>query len=129
MEQIKISMSQIHNITVIVSSLDRDKYDLNPSYQRQSGVWSLKKRRLLIDSIFNQYDIPKIYLHEFEEPKKMEGVNKYYSVIDGKQRLETIWEFIDNGFSLSKDFEFINDSEINLKGLLYKDIAEKYPKI
>mgnify|MGYP007102686097 CR=1 FL=1 len=35
--------------------------------------------------------------------------NYLYSVIDGRQRLETIWEFMDGKFSLADDFKYFKD--------------------
>jgi len=52
-----------------------------------------------------------------------------YSIIDGRQRLETIWDFIDGKFPLSGDFEYLNKPNIELKNLYYGDIAKKYAKI
>jgi hypothetical protein len=127
MENMKISMSQITPITLILTYLEREKYDLNPIYQREGDIWNLRKRKLLIDSILNQFDIPKIYVHELENPEKIEGKIKYYGIIDGKQRLETIWQFIDNKWPLADEFEYYNDNSIKLNGLYYKDLAEKYP--
>ena len=40
----------------------RDTIDLNPPYQRRGGLWSAREKSYLIDSILNDYDIPKLYL-------------------------------------------------------------------
>jgi hypothetical protein len=48
-------------------------------------------------------------------------------VIDGKQRLEAIFDFFDNALPLSKDFKLEGNLDMNLKGLLYKDIQKKLP--
>ena len=72
----------------------KKRIDNQPSYQRQSELWNLEKKQLLIDSILNGYDIPKIYLHKFNKPKKIRGIEMQYAIIDGRQRLETIWGFL-----------------------------------
>ena len=107
---------------------EKDEIIVNPEYQRNGDVWSLEKRQLLIDSILNEYDIPKIYFHKLskEESKK---VGKEFSIIDGRQRLETIWKFIDGDFILSPDFEYLKDKSIKAGGLTYLDLAKKYPKL
>ena len=71
-----------------------------PPYQRESAVWSLDKQQLFIDSILNGYDVPKIYLHDL----RGEHPTKVYSIVDGKQRLTTLWEFLTDGFALAADF-------------------------
>jgi hypothetical protein len=107
---------------------EKDEILLGPVYQRMGGVWTPEKKQLLIDSILNDYDIPKIYLHEFtREQKKKDGYS--YAVIDGRQRIETIWAFIEGQFALSEDFKYQHDESVNLAGLGYADIAKEYPKI
>lgn len=107
---------------------EKDEILLDPVYQRMGGVWTPEKKQLLIDSILNDYDIPKIYLHAFSrEQKKSDGYS--YAVIDGRQRMETIWSFIEGKFALSDDFKYQHDETINLAGLGYADIAKEYPKV
>lgn len=77
----------------------RKQINTNPDYQRPS-VWTKNQKQMLIDSILHDYDIPKIYLHEKEKGK--------YDVVDGQQRIRTIWSFYDNEFPLAKDADNIN---------------------
>jgi hypothetical protein len=81
--------------------IEKNVIDDSPSYQRESGVWTTEKQQLFIDSLFNKYDVPKIYLHDLREkdPKFK------YAVIDGKQRLHTLWQFLDSKLPLADDFE------------------------
>ena len=76
----------------------------NPPYQRESAVWSEEKQQLFIDFLFNGYDIPKIYLHD------LRGVDGRwdFAVIDEKQRLHTIWSFLNSELRLAPDFQVIN---------------------
>jgi len=92
------------------------------------GVWTKEKKQLLIDSIINDYDIPKIYFHSYSrDDAEKNGFD--YSVIDGRQRLETIWEFINGEFNLSPEIEYQRDPKIKLSGLGYDDMAKEYPRI
>lgn len=68
-----------------------------PEYQRQPNLWSVEKKRLLIDSILRDIDIPKLYFNETKDNS--------IEVIDGTQRLWSIWEFIDNQFEYAPDGE------------------------
>ncbi|MFD4122127.1 DUF262 domain-containing protein [Alcaligenes faecalis] len=114
--------------TIIRLYSERDVIDIDPDYQRAGGVWTLEKKQLLIDSILNSYDIPKIYLHALTREQRKSSKFSY-AVIDGKQRLETIWQFMDGLFTLSSDFEYQADSSISLNSLGYSDLAASFPKL
>jgi hypothetical protein len=123
-----IKTGPVKNSTIMLVYSERENIKLDPPYQRMGGVWTLEKKQLLIDSILNDYDIPKIYFHTLTAGNEPVSGHEY-TVIDGRQRLETIWDFIDGGFYLSKDFEYQRDPSINLSGLSYDDISQKYPRI
>lgn len=118
----------VQHSTIMRIYSEKDEILLSPDYQRMGGVWTLEKKQLLMDSILNDYDIPKIYLHAFSrEQRKIDGFT--YAVIDGRQRLEAIWQFIEGKFTLSDDFVYQDDESIHLANLGYSDIASSYPKI
>ena len=75
---------------------------LEPDYQRMSDIWTLDKRQRLIDTILNDFDVPKLYLHKFHEPLKKSGKHTTTRSSTGKQRLETMWAFIDGNISLAR---------------------------
>ena len=66
------------------------RLDLEPEIQRRS-VWKPKKRMLLIDTIARQLPIGVITLYQ----SAIKGGVKFYDVIDGKQRLEAVLDFMD----------------------------------
>jgi hypothetical protein len=74
-------------------------YD-DPPYQRQSAVWSLDRQQRFIDSLLNGYDVPKIYLHDL----RGQHPTRVYALVDGKQRVTTIWRFLRDEFPLSPRF-------------------------
>lgn len=118
----------LKNSTIMLLYSERPEIQLDPQYQRMGGVWTLEKKQLFIDSILNDYDVPKLYFHEFSRAHKAQ-TGFTYAVVDGRQRLQTIWDFIDGRFPLSPDFEYQRDGEIDLAGLSYEDIAKAFPKI
>ena len=123
-----IETNNIKNSTTMMIFAERNEIKLDPPYQRMGDVWTKEKKQLLIDSILNDYDIPKIYFHLYEREQQAEtGIA--YSVIDGRQRLETIWQFIEGKFNLSDDFEYQRDPDLKMSGLSYEDIAKEYPRI
>lgn len=107
----------------------RETIWFSPPYQRMSDVWPLEKRQLLIDSILNGYDIPKLYFHEFFPARLIDGKKFKYAIVDGKQRLETIFSFIEGRFALDPEMEFIADPEVRPGGLTYAELARKYPDL
>ena len=105
----------------------RDAIWLDPPYQRMSDIWPMDKRQLLVDSVINGFDIPKFYFHELVPAKKVGKVFQKYAIIDGKQRLDALWAFMDGKFALADDFEYLYDNSVKLAGSTYRDIGEKYP--
>lgn len=100
-----------------------------PDFQREPHLWTLKDKQLLIDSILNDVDIPKLYLHETGKG--------FYEVIDGQQRLWAIWEFIDNRYKFSrygksKTFEELDSNDQKkiryyaLQFTLIDDVSDEY---
>lgn len=61
--------------------------NLEPGFQRDS-VWTISDRKKLIESIFQKYPVPSVFLYKRNNHGKLE-----YDVIDGKQRLESIFMF------------------------------------
>jgi hypothetical protein len=84
----------------------------------------------LIDSILNGYDIPKIYMADFTVG--VVSLNKKslpYAIIDGKQRLEAIFDFADGKLVLDDEFVFQADPKLKLAGLGYPDLSKRYPEV
>ena len=83
----------------------KGRIDPTPDYQRPP-VWSRKQKQLLLDSILRGYDIPKMYWREVE---REDGIQ--FEVIDGQQRLRTLWEFREGEFKLARDMDRINGKD------------------
>lgn len=123
-----VETASMKNSTIMLLYSERSEINMSPEYQRMGGVWTKDKRKLLIDSILNDYDLPKIYFHTLSHDE-FSTTGFRYAVIDGRQRLEAIWGFMDGEFTLSSEFEYQRDPSLNLSGLGYEDIAKRYPKI
>jgi 5-methylcytosine-specific restriction endonuclease McrA len=72
----------------LIDHYERGRLNLNPAFQRES-VWKETQRRKLIKSIYENVPIPSIFLYEREHNG---GV--VYDVIDGKQRIESIFMYM-----------------------------------
>jgi len=70
-----------------------------------------------------------MYFHSLPGTGKSGKGRFKYSIIDGKQRLESIWEFIENRIPLADDFKYLNDSAIEAAGLNYRELGRKYPTL
>jgi len=72
----------------------RNKLIIDPNFQRQS-VWRSKKQKSeLIESILMGIPLPLIYFSQNSEGK--------LQVVDGRQRLTTLFDFLNDKFSLSE---------------------------
>ncbi len=108
----------------------RDKIDMNPPYQRRGRLWSASDKGYLIDSIINGYDVPKLYLADFQFGDSPLNLKRLpFAIIDGKQRLEAIFDFFDGTLVLNEDFEWKQDPDLKLGGLSLRDIRASYPSV
>ncbi len=86
-----------------IQSLYRDYRDnkliVNRKYQRKL-VWTLPEKQRLIDTILRDYPLPLFLLAE----KKADDGGIFYEIIDGLQRLNAIFNFIDNEFAYESKF-------------------------
>jgi hypothetical protein len=87
----------------------RGRLKLDPEFQRYY-IWDDNTASRLIESVFIEIPIPIIYLAEDEDGK--------YSVIDGQQRLRSLFGFLDNNLEL-KGLQVFKE----LNGKYYQDLA------
>ena len=125
----KFEIASLHNSSVWALYRMRDRVQLDPEYQRLSDIWTLDKRQLLIDTILNGFDVPKIYFHKFQEPHKRKAKAHDFAIIDGKQRLETMWSFLDGKIALADDFKYFKNSSVDAGGMKYGELGKAYPDL
>jgi len=108
----------------------KNKIDMNPPYQRRGKLWSDTDKGYLIDSIINGYDIPKLYMADFTwGDSALNKIKSSYAIIDGKQRLEAIFDFYAGNITLNDDFIYLENPSLNLGGLGYKDLLTSHKNI
>ena len=90
----------------------KNNIEVRPAFQREL-VWKKQTKQLLIDTILRGYDVPKFYWEETHKDQ--------FAVIDGQQRVTTIWDFKEDKFPLSKDAEKIDEEEI--KGKKFSELS------
>lgn len=78
--------------TLNSSMSDRTYINMAPGYQRRAR-WDRKKKSLLIESILMNVPVPPLFLFE----------NDYnqYEIMDGRQRMEAISDFLANRYTLT----------------------------
>ena len=94
-----------------LSEMITEQINLSPDFQRRD-IWNLEKRSRFIESIIMNVPIPPVFLGEDEYGS--------YVVLDGRQRLTAIYEFLKNHYPL-KALEVWND----LNGLSYHDLEKR----
>lgn len=101
---------------------EKDTLSFNHPIQRQSSQWDNEQQSLLIHSMLANFPVPSVYVHKMESVES-DGKGKHtysYSVLDGKQRMTTVFSFINGEFSLSE-----NIPSVEIEGEIY-EIAGKY---
>lgn len=76
----------------LVDLFRHGQLNLSPAFQRKS-VWTLTDRRLLVNSLFDNIPLPSVYLYR----RVGHGGKPVYDVVDGKQRIESLFAFIGFG--------------------------------
>lgn len=78
----------------------RTLLDMDPPYQRRS-VWNQNFKDYFVDTVLLNYPAPAVFLYEEITP---DGRSMYH-VVDGKQRLTTLFEFTSDKFPVSEESE------------------------
>lgn len=76
-----------------------DSFIVNRKYQRKL-VWTVQEKEFLVDSILSGLPIPLILLAQI-------GDNKF-EIVDGLQRLNALFSFIENGFPYNGKYFDVN---------------------
>lgn len=92
--QIRIVRSSLDfTLHTLISSLqDKTYINLSPGYQRRAR-WDRRKRSLLIESFLMNVPVPPLFLFEKDYNQ--------YEIMDGRQRLEAISDYLENKYALT----------------------------
>ena len=88
----------------LVSRIKHKEIDLSPDFQRMRRIWKPIQKSRLIESLLLKIPIPVFYV----------AADNYdnWSVVDGVQRISTIYDYMNNDFAL-KGMEYLSDLESN----------------
>jgi hypothetical protein len=91
-------------------------YDLQPDFQR-GEVWTLQKKRRLVDSILRGWHVPPIHLVVREDGRS--------DVLDGQQRLTAIRDFVRGHFAIDGKIEPLDPGIQAISGFRYAELPDK----
>ena len=96
-------MPQFTSMSNIIMRLQEGRININPDFQRASGIWNQKNKERLIESLMIKLPLPAFYFDMSDDD--------LWVVIDGLQRLTAIKEFVvDKKWSLTKgNLEFLGE--------------------
>lgn len=105
-------------VQTIANKIKRGDILFTHKLQRREGVWSKQQKSLLIDSLLRGYLVNPTYT-------VIEDKKQY--VIDGVQRLSSVYDFIQGKYSLSKNLEpvVINGESYEIAGKKFGKLDEK----
>ena len=112
------------SIAKIKKMYDDGKISFDSSIQRACNQWSHEQKSNLIHSLFAQYYVPSLCF--YEKSKTIDGKSvSFYDVLDGKQRLSIIFEYLNDGFAIKKGTPtFVDD-----KGAIIDLGGKKFSKL
>lgn len=97
------TIERSYTIKKIIENIESGNIVFNHPMQRQPGQWDNEQQSLLIHSILGGYAIPQTYVLQI-----FDGDFDSFSVLDGKQRFTTIYDFMHDGFQLAGDSPTVN---------------------
>lgn len=114
---------QTWSISEIYQKIKDKKLILDPDYQRRE-IWNSEKKTAFIESLYMEIMIPPIYVVEIPGEDILEETK--YEVVDGKQRLTAIMDFIKGSLKLNeRNLEYYSDI---FGGRTFSEIREIDPE-
>ena len=105
------------DIATLISRIDNGDLKLQPDFQR-GEVWSLEKKKKLIDTLLRNWQIPPIHVIEVLE-------NNNDEVLDGQQRLVAIRDFLKGKFRIDGNIQPIDKEIQKLDGYKYEELEDR----
>lgn len=94
-------------------------------YQREKVASLSWKQQIMLTVISNSYKrIPQIHIRVIKS-----GISFKLELIDGQQRITSIIDFVNGKYSLPNESQFNLGNGIDVRGLDFNGIREKYPHL
>lgn len=88
--------TRVYSISDFLEWRKNNILDISPEFQRR-GVWTRVAKSFLVDTIIRGKPIPKLLITQ-----SLRDQRNIRTVVDGQQRLRTIFEYISNDFTVLK---------------------------
>lgn len=86
--------ARVYSISDFLEWRNNQLLDLSPDFQRR-GVWTRPAKSFLMDTILRGKPMPKVIITQ-----ELRGQSTLRTVVDGQQRLRSIFEYVSGGFSI-----------------------------
>ena len=97
---------------------------------QRSLCWEKTRKSALIESMILGYPIPAVFAKRMDDGSGKRGSNTYF-IMDGKQRLSTVKEFLNDEFALTElspityfDTEKDREVEVDISGMKFSDLPD-----
>lgn len=110
------------HVQTLYTDYINNKFIVNRKYQRKL-VWSIEEKRNFIDTLYRELPIPLFLVAEVDINN-----NKKLEIIDGMQRLDAIFSFIEQKYSL-KDGYFDLSTMADSQEMVEKNILKQHEPI
>ena len=84
----------------LAARIEHDEIDLAPDFQRMSGIWNIRRKSQLVESIMLKIPIPVFYVAANRDEN--------WLVVDGIQRMTAINDYVTGKFALA-GLEYLTD--------------------
>jgi len=108
----RVSPPTTQDIAWFLDLASRNRIEFDPPYQRRS-VWNQEYKDHFIDTLLLGYPCPPIFLYKRIDDNGQTS----YALVDGKQRLTAILEFVNGNFPIWK-----GSPCIELRGKLFSEL-------
>ena len=98
------------SIDSVIKRIEHKEIELNPDFQRKGGIWQVKGKSRLIESLLLNIPLPVFYVAADKDDN--------WIVVDGLQRLTTLKEYIQDKTLILKNLEFLTQFE----GLKFEEL-------
>ena len=115
---IKNTAPESRQVKALVDGLDKGTIIIDDSFQRQF-VWGAKDQVALIETILLGYPIPELYL--WQTATDPDSGETTLSVVDGQQRIRSVYNFIKNEFKLEK--RHLEESTADYSGKYFSELS------
>lgn len=85
--------TETRSLDTLLRRIRAGQIDLDPDFQRSRGIWTDRKKSLLIESLLLRIPLPTFYVAELSVGESL-GEDSW-AVVDGIQRLSTAAQFVD----------------------------------